>query len=412
MPDRIPFPIPERISSLMPATRRQALRGHQERSVSNSSKLSQVSQDSLQSTTSDFLDAKIAALEDEKEYISCIKQGLDEISSSGLLSSDAFQTEIGPVLRRFRATSQTLDVVKRQRTLIEEDLEVEVKRRRITGPSDDGLVERAYVDTIIPRVMGAAAKIRKHAFDQKKFKKEVNRYYGLTTECVGETSFCHVLGFFLPAPSVKAAHLVPKSLSQAEVSHIFGVQDGVLSDPRNTLLLCNPIESLLDQGVIAVIPIPDSITEPTTWRCVVLDESKNENFVYKRESGEIIKVKHLDDRILSFLSENRPRRRYLYFRFLISYLHAKRMNLGDTTEKVEARRFWPSGGEYLNKSTLKTLARCVSGCELPDEFVTNKTFEGSAKESRNLQAGMILGADIRDTNPDDRGALIESMKRL
>ncbi|KUM56717.1 hypothetical protein ACN42_g10485 [Penicillium freii] len=319
----------------MPATRRQALRGHQERSVSNSSKLSQVSQDSLQSTTSGFLDAKIATLEDEKEYISCIKQGLDEISSSGLLSSDAFQTEIGPVLRRFRETSQTLDVLKRQRTLIEEDLEVEVKRRRITGPSDDGLVERAYVDTIIPRVMGAAAKIRKHAFDQKKFKKEVNRYYGLTTECVGETSFCHVLGFFLPAPSVKAAHLVPKSLSQAEVSHIFGVQDGVLSDPRNTLLLCNPIESLLDQGVIAVIPIPGSITEPTTWRCVVLDESKNENFVYKRESGEIIKVKHLDDRILSFLSENRPRRRYLYFRFLISYLHAKRMNLGDTTEKVK-----------------------------------------------------------------------------
>lgn len=132
---------------------------------------SQVSQDSLQSNTSDFLDAKIAALEDEKEYISCIKQGLDETSSSGLLTSDAFQTEIGPVLRRFRATSQTLDVLKRQRTLIEEDLEVEVKRRRITGPSDDGLVERAYVDTIIPRVMGAAAKIREHAFDQKKFKK-------------------------------------------------------------------------------------------------------------------------------------------------------------------------------------------------------------------------------------------------
>ena len=217
----------------MPASRRQALRGHQERSVSNSSKLSQVSQDSLQSTTSDFLDAKIAALEDEKEYISCIKEGLDEISSSGLLSSDAFQTEIGPVLRRFRATWQTLDVIKRQRTLIEEELEVEVKRRRITGPLDNGLFERAYVDTIIPRVMDAAAKIRKHAFDQRKFKKEVNRYYGLTTECVGETSFCHVLGFFLPAPSVKAARLVPKTLSQAEVSHIFGVQDGVLSDPRN-----------------------------------------------------------------------------------------------------------------------------------------------------------------------------------
>jgi hypothetical protein len=233
MPNKIPFPVPDRISSLMQANRRQALRDHQERSVSNSSRLSQISQDSLQSTTSDFLDAKIAALEDEMEYISCIKEGLDEISSPGLLNRDAYQTEIGPLLRRFRATSQTLDVVKRQRTLIEEDLEVEVKRRRIAGPLDDGLVERAYVDTIIPRVMGAAAKIRKSPFDQKKFKKDVNQYYGLMTESGKETSFCHVLGFFLPASTVKAAHVVPKSLSQAEVSHIFGVQDGVLSDPRN-----------------------------------------------------------------------------------------------------------------------------------------------------------------------------------
>ncbi|KAJ5826722.1 hypothetical protein N7447_003485 [Penicillium robsamsonii] len=412
MPDKTPFPIPERVSSLMPLSRRQALRGHQERSVSNSSRLSQISQDSLQSATSDFLDAKIAALEDEQEYTSCIREGLDEILSSGLLSSDAFQTEIDPILKRFRAASQTLNVIKRQRTLIEEDLEVEVKRRRITEPLDDGLVQRAYMDTIIPRVMGTAAKTRKQPFDQKKFRKEVNRYYGLTTECVGDMSFCHVLGFFIHASTVKAAHLVLKSLSQPEVSHIFGVQDGVFSDPRNSLLLYSPIESLLDQGVIAVIPIPGSITEPTTWRCVVLDESKNENFIFQATSGEIIKVKHLDNRILRFLSENRPRRRYLYFRFLISYLHAKRLNLGDITEKVEARKFWPSGGEYLNKSTLKTLAQCVSGCELPDEFVTNRTFEGSADESRNLQAGMILGADIRDTHPDNRGALIESMKRL
>lgn len=57
------------------------------------------------------------------------------------------------------------------------------------------------------------------------------------------------------------------------------------------MLLYNPIASLLDQGVIAVIPIPGAITDPTSWKCVVLDESKNQNFVYRRESGEIIKVK-------------------------------------------------------------------------------------------------------------------------
>ncbi|OQE46355.1 hypothetical protein PENCOP_c001G04316 [Penicillium coprophilum] len=105
----------------MPENRHQASCGYQEISVSNLSRLSEVSQDSLQSTASDFLDAKIAAPKDEKEYISCNKEGLDEVYSSGLFNSDSFQAEIGPFLRRFRAASQTLDVIKRQRTLIQED---------------------------------------------------------------------------------------------------------------------------------------------------------------------------------------------------------------------------------------------------------------------------------------------------
>ncbi|KAJ5939216.1 hypothetical protein N7466_002350, partial [Penicillium verhagenii] len=410
MSDRILFPIPERTSSLMSATRREALRSHQERSVSNSSRLSQVSQESCQSTTSDFLHMKIAALQDEKEYIDCIKQGLEEGSSLGMIDKSVFQKEIEPVVKRFRMTSKTLDVLKRQRRLIEADLEMEVKRQRITGPPDDGILQRAYRDTIIPRVMGAAAKTRKRPFDQRAFKKQVNEYYGLKEACMGTESWCHVLGFFVN--NVKAAHIVPKSLSQEELYHIFGVEDGVLSDPRNGLTLYSAVELLLDQGVIAIVPVPGAMTDPTTWRSVVLNEAHNENFVFRQPSGEITRVKDLDGRVLKFLSDNRPRRRYLYFRFLISYLHAKRMDLGDTAEKVEARRFWPSSGEYLNRSTLRTLARCVSGCELPAQFVENKTFDDS-DEISNTKAGMILGADIIDkVGTDDRAALIESMKRL
>jgi hypothetical protein len=197
--DRIPFPVPERFTSLMQPSRRQALLSYQERSVSNSSRLSQISQELLRSRTSDFLDAKISALEDEQEYISCFRDGLDEISSSGLLSSSAFQKEIRPILTKFRATSQTLDVLKRQRTLIEEDLQEEVdsKRKRTIGPLDNGLITRAYVDTILPRVMGAA-KTRKRPFDQSKFKKEVNKYYGLTTASVTGSSFVTFSDFTCP----------------------------------------------------------------------------------------------------------------------------------------------------------------------------------------------------------------------
>ncbi|KAJ5936761.1 hypothetical protein N7466_003211 [Penicillium verhagenii] len=180
-----------------------------------------------------------------------------------------------------------------------------MKRQRVTGPSDDGLLRRAYADTIIPRVMGAAAKTKKRPFDQKAFKKDVKQYYGLPTH-PKDHSFCHVLCFAVPASFVKAAHLVPKSLSEPEVSHIFGVQDGVLTDPRNG-------------------------------------------------------------------------------------------------RKALSQRLWPSGAEYLHKYTLQTLARCVSGFELPDEFVVDKTFKDPVNESCCIYTGMILGADIRDTATDTRG---------
>ncbi|KAJ5971483.1 uncharacterized protein N7479_001401 [Penicillium vulpinum] len=68
MSDKTPFLISDRIYSLMPETRRQALRSYQERSMGMgiSSKVFQGSQVSLQPTASEFLNAKIASLQEEK----------------------------------------------------------------------------------------------------------------------------------------------------------------------------------------------------------------------------------------------------------------------------------------------------------------------------------------------------------
>ncbi|KOS39279.1 hypothetical protein ACN38_g9889 [Penicillium nordicum] len=134
-----------------------------------------------------------------------------------------------------RSTASTLSILKRQRDLLVEDLEdaVESKRQRLHQPSDDGLLERAYRDTIIPRVMNASAKQRAKPFDQSRFKKEVNQYYGITEHCQHNMSWCQALGLMKPKAHVKAAHLVPKSLTADEVAHLFGVGEVVLSDPRN-----------------------------------------------------------------------------------------------------------------------------------------------------------------------------------
>ncbi|CAG8378572.1 unnamed protein product [Penicillium salamii] len=60
-----------------------------------------------------------------------------------------------------------------------------------------------------------------------------------------------------------------------------------------------------------------------------------------------IKVKDLDNSQLTFLSDQRPRRRYLYFRYIISYLHAKQQN--DESKKERSRQItlciWRSDGQ-------------------------------------------------------------------
>ncbi|OJJ43919.1 hypothetical protein ASPZODRAFT_145056 [Penicilliopsis zonata CBS 506.65] len=346
----------------------------------------------FESTTANFLDAKIEALENDKVHLCCTIEELDEAKIAGSLTDPDFQEQIGPLLAEFRSTMTTIHVLKRQRKMLQEDLqeEVELKRQRRHEPSDDGLLERAYRDTVIPQLMRAG-----QPFNQRQFKIKVHQFYGLTEACEKGTSFCHILGLFVPASTITTAHIVPRTLPQEEISHLFGGEYSFLTDPRNALSLSSPIQLLLDQGVIAVVPVPGEITIPTTWRCVVLDESKYENIVYQKETGDLIRVKDLDNRVLSFLSDARPRRRFLYFRFLLSYLDAKRSNLRDVTTKAETGRFWPSGGVDFRKPTLTALARCVSGCEIPDSLIETQTFDPPG-DARDVEAGMILAADVRD----------------
>lgn len=174
-------------------------------------------------------------MESELDYIRCVRVGFTQAMEAELISHDKFQHELAPFLRSFRSSSQVIRVVKQQRRLIIEDLDEEVasKRQRIDGPSDQGLLERAYRDTIIARVLGATAKQKSNKFDQRAFKKAVHAYYGIHEHCPSGFSHCHILNMTLPESSIKAAHLVPKSMTREELSHLFGVEDAVLADPRN-----------------------------------------------------------------------------------------------------------------------------------------------------------------------------------
>lgn len=51
------------------------------------------------------------------------------------------------------------------------------------------------------------------------------------------------------------------------------------------------MEKLLDVGTIAIVPVVGEFTIPTTWRCAVLDESRNMDTVYQFLDKTFIRVK-------------------------------------------------------------------------------------------------------------------------
>ena len=187
------------------------------------------------------------------------------------------------------------------------------------------------------------------------------------------------------------------------------------------------LEQGLDSGAIVIVPVPPAQgSYATKWKCVLVDESSRCK-MFTRLADKILRwnvsfcfpitcfvlavfcllifcllVKDVDGKELQFLSENRPAQRYLYFRYIITYLYAKKAGNTDWTERVEnCNDFWPTSGPYVEKSTLQSLARNISGCQLPAPLYERATFEEPDKdESQDL----LLSSRLRS-------AIIESSKR-
>lgn len=69
------------------------------------------------------------------------------------------------------------------------------------------------------------------------------------------------------------------------------------------LLLCAPVELLLDQGIIAIVPVPGAMTTPTTWICVVLDDTDVERDVCAYDKTYKLKVS-FPHRVIRYLLIN------------------------------------------------------------------------------------------------------------
>lgn len=226
-------PITARISSLLSPESRAELEKQKKRSASNIYQLSALS---TSSNVQSFFDKKVTCLEDELATTRCLMNGLTESRVRDLITEDEFQQELRRHLDFFCETRSTTQTLKRQNDFLKEDFEeaVACKRPR-EGEVDPEFLERAFCDTILPRVMAANAKQDgrdKNAKSRKQhqFRQDVDRYYGVPPDSL---SHCQILDKRLDRKLIKAAHIVPKSLTDEEVAHLFNQKEINSMDPRN-----------------------------------------------------------------------------------------------------------------------------------------------------------------------------------
>lgn len=372
-------------------------------------------------TVSDFLEDKIVELTDRRNSLLDCKNGI--IESREKPSDAEHQQQLEAILAQIKPTARDLLELSRSKRVIEQDIEEELsynrRKRARKGEPDTGHLERAYANSLVLRVMGCSVKKKKDCFskhDQARFRSNVLQYYDALYD---NLALCVVTGTWFEKENVKAAHLVPKSLSPEELSFIFGADEIVASNPRNGLPLHRVVEAALDLGKIAIVPIIPLDNSAPRWKCILVEEGCRHDMVLRIGGGkvgetpkEIITwdvciflshfrlpanafLKQFDQRELSFRGCNRPARRFLYLRFIITYLHAKVNGNTSFTNSIESRRiFWASEGQYLHNSTLCSLARNISGLELPESLASNTFHDTSISDREADSVGAALAADL------------------
>ncbi|OBT95023.1 hypothetical protein VE01_07433 [Pseudogymnoascus verrucosus] len=280
----------------------------------------------------------------------------------------------------FGKKERELVILKRQKKAMADDVDEALQRY----PT----VEGAYSSALLTKVISASIKW-KNAPEQRLYADGVLSYYksvkpGPSGNVVEK--YCHLNAQWLHGMCAKCVHIVPKSLESDELAYLFGVREVDLSEPRNGITLETSTHEALEKGWIVIVPDKPRYGGEAIWRCIVVQKSMTSNLLYCRSTW-----KDIDGRPLEFLNSNRPARRYLYLRYVMTYLQQQRLGNVEWFDDAKARGYhWGLPGPYLRKSMLIALARRFSDQGLPECFyestftVADGSPQRSAEEENDL----------------------------
>lgn len=176
---------------------------------------------------------KIRELEFDIDHIQTYKDGLVEAHAMQKLEKKELLEALRAVEDVQNRLKEEFVVLKRQRKIIEEDIEERLSIENI---------EKAYIITISSQVRLRQEQNQTNRFQTKTTQRffqsvvetrydvvKYDRYFTPPLKML----YCMVTKRWWPFSEVKAVNIVPKLLQSEELSYLFGAGDVPLSDPRN-----------------------------------------------------------------------------------------------------------------------------------------------------------------------------------
>ncbi|ETS02893.1 hypothetical protein M419DRAFT_76407 [Trichoderma reesei RUT C-30] len=200
---------------------------------------------------------------------------------------------------------------------------------------------------------------------------EVLEYYSADPRCYGrgkDQGWCHITGTWYPKPP-KPTEIVPFGMDANKLAELV-FRSGITSvqSPANTLLLRPGFHRWLKEYRFVIVPASRCFDGTITrWRLDVICPDENDPRSMTQDSMGWEYGKDIDGRELSFLGENRPDAKFLYFHFLIALIRIKDLRR-ENWSRVWARYYqeqpFPAPSNYMRKSVIRALATYFSVADM------------------------------------------------
>ncbi|PGH11420.1 hypothetical protein AJ79_04921 [Helicocarpus griseus UAMH5409] len=348
---------------------------------------------STKDAVSDYFQYRVACCMSDLEYLSCYGTGLRELFFDKILEDKEYNETMRSMQEDEATIRHELCLVDLFRHTLEQDVyaryeQLKIKRLRACIANEEEprprqdykLIQTVFESVIKEKKLSLKSSVTDQK-DKDSFCLDVLTHYDARGQVGG--SYCVVNGWNITS-GMDAAQLVP-SLTQGdiELSHLFKEERVDMLDWKNGIPLHRGLAWGLRCGIIAIIP---SGVEEVAWKMILINEKYRDCIFMGHRTWNVF-----DGKTLNFRSEKQPARRYLYFRFVMSYLQAVVIGNHDFVQKVESKTIsWALPGEFVEEKILRLLAKHILGYDMPSHLYKGRTFRNGQSKGDIEQVGTAL----------------------